>query len=42
MTQQYDFEKIFELLDKMELCVNKVRHLNHQLNKGLNTIPKAA
>ncbi|MDC9591709.1 hypothetical protein PSI23_21105 [Xenorhabdus sp. XENO-10] len=42
MTQQYDFKRIFELLDKMESCVNKVKYLNSQLDKSLDSISKAA
>ncbi|PHM27838.1 hypothetical protein [Xenorhabdus budapestensis] len=42
MTQQYDFKRIFELLDKMESCVNKIKYLNRQLDKGLDVTSKAA
>ena len=42
MTQQYDFNEVFNLLDKMESCVNKVKELNNQLDKNFDEILKAA
>jgi hypothetical protein len=42
MTEQYDFKTIFQLLDQMESCVNRVRELNKNLDGSLNAIPKAA
>ncbi|MDS0825392.1 MULTISPECIES: hypothetical protein [Serratia] len=33
MTNQRDYQKVFELLDQMEACVNKVRELNESLGQ---------
>lgn len=42
MAEQHDFDKVFQLLDQMEACVDRVRNLNHKLDETLAGIPQAA
>ncbi|HGN3425920.1 hypothetical protein [Proteus mirabilis] len=40
MSKQYDFKKVFELLNQMEECVKTVTQLNEQIQ--CNGMKKAA
>lgn len=42
MTTKYDFDTVFQLLDQMEDCLNRVRDLNNKLNEAEDGIKKAA
>ncbi len=42
MADNYDFDKLFQVLDQMEACVDRVRKLNKQLDENSATIPQAA
>lgn len=42
MQKTYDFEKIFELLDQMEQCVNEVVRLRKTLNDNVSSYKHAA
>lgn len=42
MAKQYDFETVFNLLNEMEDCLNKVRQLNDELEASQAPIAKAA
>lgn len=42
MLKIYDFEKIFELLNQMEHCVNEAARLRKTLNDNVNTYKHAA
>lgn len=42
MANQYDFDKVFQVLDQMEACLDRVRNLNNQLDEEVAGIKKAA
>lgn len=42
MANQYDFEKVFQVLDQMEACLDRVRNLNKMLDEEVGGIKKAA
>ncbi|MDA5483093.1 hypothetical protein PGS49_20965 [Yersinia intermedia] len=42
MANQYDFDKVFQVLDQMETCLDRVRNLNNKLDEEVGVIKKAA
>ncbi|WP_276642954.1 hypothetical protein [Siccibacter turicensis] len=42
MAGKYDFDKVFQLLDQMESCLDRVRTLNDKLDESVKAIPQAA
>ncbi|MGJ7228287.1 hypothetical protein [Morganella morganii] len=34
MNMNNDFKKLFEMLDQMEACVNKIKNLNKKLHEA--------
>lgn len=35
MKTNYDFKKVFEMLDKMEACADRIKALNNKLNDAV-------
>lgn len=42
MANQYDFDKVFQVLDQMEACLDRVRNLNNKLDEEVGSIKQAA
>lgn len=42
MANKYDFDKVFQVLDQMEACLDRVRNLNSKLDEEVGGIKKAA